>query len=211
MATYNLVQLVFDRENLAPSEDVAVMTCHIREVQQGLPDIFPMTDAARDDFISNVATWWAVVKGHMTQHITFRELRFYDVPSTPGADMGDPVKVQAVAEAATGTSGALPPQVSLSITFRTSKRKTWGRFYLPGPARSLCDDKGRIDSAAADSILTATHALTNRSDSGASLVVFSRKEWTHHDPQLIQIDDIFDVIRTRRYREPHYRKTLSAG
>jgi len=211
MADYNLVQLVFDRQNLSPNEDVAVMTCHIRQVEFGIPDVFPIGDQGRNDFISNVATWWGVVKAHMTQHITFREMRFYDVPTTPGADMGEPVKVQAVAEAATGTSGALPPQVSLSITFRTDKRKTWGRFYLPGPARSLCSDTGRIDSAAADSILNATHALTSRASSGGSLTVFSRKEWTHHDPQLIQIDDIFDVIRTRRYREPHFRKTLSAG
>jgi len=211
MATYNLCQFVFDRSRIYPDEDVAVMTCHIREVQQGLPDIFPITDAARDDFVGNVSTWWGVVKAFIWHEVTFREIRFYDVPSTAGADMGDPVRVQGVEEAATATSGALPPQNALSITFRTSKRATWGRFYLPQPSNSVLDVKGRLQTSVADSICTATHSLTNRSDSGASLVVFSRKEWTHHDPQLIQVDDLTDVIRSRRYRATHYRAQLSAG
>lgn len=211
MADYNLVQFVFDRETLSPDEDVAVMTMHIRQVESGLPDIFPLGDQGRTEFVTNTNAWWGAVKGFVSQHITFREMRFYEVPPVAGTDMGEPVYVQGVAQPATGTSGALPPQVALSITFRTSKRATWGRFYLPNPARSVCDDKGRIDSTAAQSILTATHQLTSRASSGGSLTVFSRKEWKHHDPELIQIDDIFDVIRSRRYKSPHYRHQLSAG
>jgi hypothetical protein len=35
--------------------------------------------------------------------------------------------------------------------------------------------------------------------------VFSRKQWTHHDPQSVQVDDLMDVIRKRRYSKPHHR------
>jgi len=211
MADYNLVQFVFDREGLSVGEDVAVMTCHIRETVQGAPDILPITDQGRDDFVGDVSNWWGIVKGHVTQYVTFREMRFYDVPSQAGQDMGDPVRIQGVALPGTGTSGALPPQVALSITFKTAKRKTWGRFYLPGIDRASCDDKGRVMTSVLDEICGATHALTRRDETGGALVVFSRKEWTHHDPQQIQVDDVYDVIRSRRYRQPHYRAQLSAG
>jgi len=211
MAEYNLVQLVFDRSGLSPNEDVAVITCHIRQVEFGIPDVFPIGDQGRNDFINNVATWWAGVKGMMTTKITFREMRFYDVPGTAGVDMGDPVLVQAVQEPGTSSSQVLPPQLAVSVTYRTDKRKTWGRWYLPGITAAHLDPNGRLLAATADTLLNLHHTLTSRAASGGSLTVFSRKEWTHHDPQLIQIDDIWDVIRSRRYREPHFRKTLSAG
>jgi hypothetical protein len=211
MATYNLVQFVFDREGLSAGEDVAVITCHIRQVVAGAPDIIPITDEGRDDFVADVTAWWDELQSWVAQQITFRELRFYDVPASAGPPMGDPVRIEPIGQPGTGSSGPLPPQIAVSVTYKTDKRLTWGRHYLPGPTRAMLDNSGRLTSDAGDGILSSSHHLTDRGGTGAALTVFSRKEWTHHDPQTIQVDDIFDVIRSRRYEMPLFRKTASAG
>jgi hypothetical protein len=211
VANYNLVQCVFNRQDLSPDEDVAVITMHIREVVQGAPDILPVTDQGRDNFISRLNTWWTTIRPLFTDKISLWEARFYDVPSQPGVDMGDPVKLHSFYALGTATGGPMPPQMACSVTFKTDKRKTWGRFYLPGLSKVAIDPNGRLERTYAQTLVAATHGLTSRSGTGAALVVFSRSEWTHHDPQTIQVDDIFDVIRSRRYKAPLYRETLSAG
>lgn len=211
MATYNLVQCVFDREGLAPDEDVAIITFHIREVIQGAPDIVPITDQGRADCVSALNDWWAQLQGIMVDDIMFREARFYDVPPERGLDMGDPVLVHTFGGRGTLTSNAMPPQCAISVTYKTDKRATWGRHYLPGIGVSQLDSSARLTFGAAQLIAEASHHLTDRSGTGSCLTVFSRKEWTHHDPQTIQVDDIVDIIRSRRYSSPLFRHTLSAG
>ena len=212
------MQLVFDRQTLRPDEDDAVITMHVRRKDWALPDVFEINDNFRDMFVIALDAWWAAIRGFVTQHITLREARFYAVPEggpfpakDPRGHMGDPVKIHNFSNPGTGTSGALPPQVAISVTFKTAQRLRWGRFYLPHPARATLTDKGAIDPAAADAILQGTHNLTSRSGNGLCLVVFSHKYWNHSDPEQIQVDDIFDVIRRRRYSRPQYRQTLSAG
>jgi hypothetical protein len=211
MADWNLVQFVFDREGLSAGEDVAVITCHIRQVVAGAPDLLPVTDEGRDNFKGRIVNWWDEVQSFVAQQITFREARFYDVPAAPGTPMGDPVTILAVDGPGTGSSGPLPPQIAVSVTYKTDKRLTWGRHYLPGPTRAMLDNSGRLEATAATGILNASKLLTSRSGTGAALTIFSRKEWTHHDPQTIQVDDIFDVIRSRRYEMPLFRQTAPAS
>jgi hypothetical protein len=99
----------------------------------------------------------------------------------------------------------LPPQNALSVTWKTDQRKTWGRFYVPGLATNVLDTNGRVSTAWADSVVALAAPLASRSGTGACLVVFSHKEWTHHDPQQVQCDDVSDVIRRRRFSSVHYR------
>lgn len=214
MADYNLVQLVFDRERLRFGEDDAVITCHIRKTTDSWPDMFDMDGAARDKFDQDISAWWSVAAPYVTQHVTFKEARYYDVPTggpfppkDPRGHMGDPVRVTPFNSPGTNSSGALPPQVAISVTFKTEKRLEWGRCYFPCPARNTLDDKGAINGDASIALLEAFKHLTSVSGSGAALTVFSRKYWTHFDPNRIQVDDIFDVIRRRRYSAPLFRNT----
>ena len=211
MAKHNLVQIVFDRDRLAPDEDVAVITCHIRESIQGAPDIVDVSDQGRANFVNRIGNWWTTAGAYVHANTDLREARFYDVSSTPGGLMGDPVLVHTFNVPGRAVGNALPPQCAISVTFRTDKRKTWGRYYLPSMTVGELDGAGRLDQSVAGALATATALLTDRSQTGACLTVFSRKEWTHHDPQLIQIDDIVDVIRSRRFSTPLYRHQLSAG
>jgi hypothetical protein len=211
VADYNLVQCVFDRELVSPDEDVAVITMHIRQVVAAAPDILPMTDEGRQDFVSRLGSWWTQQRILISGYVQLREARFYDVPSQPGQDMGDPVLVHPFGLMGTSTGKVLPPQVSVSVTFKTDKRRTWGRFYLPGVTDTYLGPKGRLDPDICPQIASWTHALTSRSGTGACLTIFSRKEWTHHDPQQIQVDDIYDIIRRRRFSSPTVRANVSAG
>lgn len=218
MAKYNLVQTTFNRDILRPDEDDAAITMHIREIVQAAPDILPVTDQGRANFLDRISSWWGEVAPFMSQHVVMDESRFYDLPDDgpfpakdPRAWMGDPVMVHKWNFPGQNSSGALPPQCAISVTFKTEHRKRWGRYYLPSPARNTLSDKGAIDVAAANAIMNGTHYLTDRSGTGAAITVFSRLHWNHEDPITIQVDDIFDVIRRRRYSSPLYRQTRSAG
>jgi hypothetical protein len=218
MSKYNLVQCTFDRTALRIDEDDAAITFHIRQVVEAAPDFLPVTDEGRSDFINRLSQWWGGVAPHVTSHVFLKESRFYEVPDggpfpnkDPRSHMGDPVLVHTWNSVGQNASGALPPQAAISVTLKTAHRLRWGRYYLPAPARGTMDDKGAIDVAVATALAAATQKLTDRSGTGACATVFSRLHWNHEDPEKIQVDDIFDVIRRRRYSSPLYRQLLDAG
>lgn len=211
MADFNLVQMVWDRSLIDPEEDVAVTTCHIRKVIDNFPDLAPMDDQARTDFTTDMQTWINTVSAHLSTKIKLKELRFYDVPATPGANMGDPVKVTAMNVAGTSTSLILPPQVSCSVTFKTEQRKRWGRFYVPGLTGANLDEFGRWGNQTCATFSTATAGLTFRGGTGAALVVFSRIHWNHEDPTEVQVDNVPDVVRRRRFSHTTFRSITPAS
>src|SRR4051794_35392607 len=100
MATYNLVQCVFDRSALRPDEDDAAITMHIRQVVEAAPDFLPVTDEGRDDFVQRLLQWWVTTQPFVDVNTVFKEARFYDVPDggpfpnkDPRSWMGDPVLI----------------------------------------------------------------------------------------------------------------------
>lgn len=218
VSTYNLVQTTFNRDGIRAGEDDAAITFHIRQVVEAAPDFLPVTDEGRDDFVNRLSTWWGAINGYVSGQAFMAESRFYDIPDggpfpnkDPRAWMGDPVKTHVWNSPGTSGNPPLPPQVAASVTLKTAHRKRWGRYYLPCLTTAVLDGKGALLVGAADAMAAATHNLTSRSGTGACLTVFSRLHWNHEDPQTIQVDDILDVIRRRRYSMPLFRQTLSAG
>src|SRR5580765_7600697 len=211
MATYNLVQFVWSRELIHPELDDAINTVHIREVVAGAPDILPVTDEGRQDFIDRVNVWHTETRLYQTTKIYLRELRFYDVPSGPGIDMGDPVLVHNVNLAGTAVGTVLPQQIAVSITWKTSKRLWWGRIYFPGLTVAALSTDGQVERQMLDQLAQSSVHLTNRSWTGAAAVVFSRKHWTHLDIDQVQVDDVFDVVRSRRANVTTYRAITDAS
>jgi hypothetical protein len=205
MSHWNLIQCVFDRTALSANEDVAVVTMHIRSKTTVLPDSwYDIVDADRDGFKAKLDTFWSGLAPIISSKVKLVQYKFYDVPSTP-AQLGAPKKTYTVSIPGTSSSQVLPPQNALSVTWKTDQRKTWGRFYVPGLATNVLDTNGRVSTAWADSVVALAAPLASRSGTGACLVVFSHKEWTHHDPQQVQCDDVSDVIRRRRFSSVHYR------
>jgi len=199
VATYGFAQVVIDRSGLSADEDVAVITSHFRRVDNNLPDVFPIIPNTRDNFASNWANWWGIMQAHITSKVKFLELRMYDVPAAPGGLLGDPIDVVPMGMSGTSSSNPLPPQIAASVTFKTAHRLRWGRFYVPGLTSTALEQNGRLATSLIDDLITASAILTDRSGSGGSLTVFSRKYWNHEDPERIQVDDIPDVIRRRRF------------
>lgn len=187
---------------LAANEDVAITTCHIRKHIAFAPDVGPITDTERDDFTAKVSTWHNAIKSYIVNKVKLVELRYYDVPSSPGEDMGGPKKIATLN--LLGTSGSVPmaPQVACSVTFKTAERKHWGRFYLPGFSSATLSSLGRWDSVVAQAVATASAGLCSRSGTGANLTVFSKTLWDDVEVSQVQVDDIADVIRRRRYSAP---------
>jgi hypothetical protein len=211
VADYNLVQCVFDREDLSPDEDVAIVTMHIRQVVEASPDILPVTDQGRDDFTQDVRDWWEQIRQYVSVHVVLQELRFYNVPDQPGADMGDPVRVTPLVLQGTSSVGVMPPQCAVSVTWKTAQRKRWGRIYIPGCTLAILTSEGRIQGAVQNTMANAAVQLTDRSGTGAALIVFSRVHWTHSDVEQVQVDDVVDIIRRRRFSSVNYRALVDAS
>lgn len=84
-------------------------------------------------------------------------------------------------------------------------------MYLPCPTTSWLTPDGRLDTAACTAIANAATFLTNRAQTGCALTVFSRTLWSHFDPETIQVDDVYDIIRRRRFSQPTFRAQVPAS
>lgn len=108
----------------------------------------------------------------------------------------------------TGTAGPLPPQAACSITFRTAVRKSWGRTYLPIGGATLNGDE-TIPTATVDAIANATNALvTSAAGSDFALVVTSLHLNASLNVEHVEVDNLVDVIRRRRWKSATYKKII---
>lgn len=142
----------------------------------------------------------------------------------PFAPHGPPDRV--TTKAITGTSGGiiLPPQIGISVTEKTIYPRNWGRFYIPGIGGTAVNDPSpTIKTTAVDAIATATSNLvTSMAASDFQLVVpitsLGPGRRGSNDPGVptrrlstvdhIQVDNVFDVQRSRRTHAVSYRKVL---
>lgn len=136
---------------------------------------------------------------------------------------------------AAGGSGALPGQVACTVTEVVEKRNSWGRFYLPTLGISACASTGRVVGTTLAGIAAAWQTAYNAIvATGMEPVVKSSKQvpWdlyplagamrlrigvpTSSVPAYlpitaVQVDDIFDVIRSRRHSPVSVRDRRSVN
>jgi hypothetical protein len=102
------------------------------------------------------------------------------------------------------------PQVACSVTEITAVRRRWGRFYLPWPAADRIDGvTGRYKSDWVDLIAAAAKTLYTPIEGDWRPVVYGEPDPHILDIESIRVDDVPDIIRTRRWRQSTYRKTLN--
>lgn len=146
----------------------------------------------------------------MSSGVALAETRYYNVPAT-AVPFGDPafVRTRSSYFFAGSLAATLPPQCAISITFETDVRRRWGRMYLGGLV-SACMDNGRVANSVLTTIGNAIDTWgTTLRGSGQGLVVWSRQLWTPLDVQSFRVDDVFDVIRRRRFDHAYNRYTGS--
>lgn len=199
-------QLVFSRTAPATyAEDVATMHFDWVNYTAGNPD----DTWTAGDFTTLegfLTTWWATMKTHVGTDHTFREIRWYRkghliVPPNPA------IRVTSVAVAGTAAGTKCPPQCAMSITNKTGSRKHWGRTYLPGLTTSDLASDGRLSNAFCDAFAGATDTLyTSAAGADFNPVVYAPSVGSGLAVEAVQVDNIADVIRSRRWESTTYRK-----
>ena len=217
------------------TEDVAVMTFHFIKTPtpQG-----PWDDVADLGGIETlVRPYWGGLAPYYPPWIISDQFRWYkDGPAyyklngdgTGYIPVGGNEAVRVTEENVPGTlsvTSMLPPQVAISVTELTSDRRHWGRWYLPAPSSILAEENGRVHTAELANMLSLAGAFYGQCiASGFQPVVFSiqkparpkRPSGTLPEQEAIafavtelQMDNLFDVIRRRRY--DHATQKLKTG
>lgn len=136
-------------------------------------------------------------------------------------------------------SGAanLPPQIAVSVSEITASRKSWGRFYLPMTGAAGTDVNGRFSQSVsiADAVKTFYNScraaglypvvyapgLPARSSAAAKRAAarvgpgtvpeedIAARSGVIYEVTSIQIDDLYDVIRSRRWDKPTVRTRVA--
>lgn len=201
------VQLVFTR--LPPgtyNEDVAVMHFDFINYTGGNPDDSWITA----DYVAletALNAWWTTTKAFCANNVTLKEYRWYRVGS--GIVAPNPAaRITANGVAGTVTTAMLPPQCSLSLSFHTAIRRSWGRTYLPGITTVSMTDNGMFSSTEVDQLAAALNTLiTAAAAQDFQLVVISKPLNAALAVEQIAIDNVVDVIRRRRWEHATYKKT----
>jgi hypothetical protein len=201
------------------NEDSRIATFHLAKISGGnVVDTWVAGDFTTLNTAFNA--FWTTMKPFYVANTVLDRIKVYkdgpaiEPPQVPvyDADLNVP---------GTGTGDPLPPQVAISVTEKAGSKLNWGRFYMPAPYVGATDPYGRIDSSLSTSLANAVDTLyetlktaalhpvvyraalpERQKVSGATLPARSATAWDVTD---IQIDDVFDVIRSRRFKYPLLR------
>jgi len=231
---WRYVQFVFTRATPAGTqEDVAVFGLNLLNMTSGQIDSsWDTTDytEAETDFTE----WLGTLNSYFSNTITLKELRWYvrqfnpDLPLGSSTNTLDPAtgkpyarfaqsgtvaRVHPVNTVGGATAFPVPYQVAMSVTFKTAQAKHWGRIYLPGVTQGWLDTTdGRFGGGVIVPIANATAELADDlAKRQLHLVIPTTQAGGKFHVALqtvtqIQVDDIPDVIRSRRPKQTKIRQ-----
>lgn len=219
-------------------QDKAVCTFHLLNLTAGEPDD-TWTDADYASCESKFDSWFAA-PGLADFYKPETKLAEYvwraDGPAFKpfGASLSPTLRIttKSIPGTYAGTSAMCPPQCAASVTEvipahytaygvgvpgsvpgtgRTQVRNRWGRFYMPAPAAQYLDD-GRWGNGFTDTIADKTKTLYEALVAAQFIpVVYSPTTGNSWGVGEIHVDDIVDVVRSRRFVTPQRRtpRTIS--
>jgi hypothetical protein len=201
-----------------PPEDHAMCTFHILNVTGATPDATWITsDYTTCEGLFDA--WWTSIKdkypafGPVLAEYSWRA----DGPAFKpfGSSLQPTLRITPKNVPGTSTGDAmLPPQTAVTVTevipstfvvpdvegVGAQTRNRWGRFYLPAPGSTSLAD-GRIASATLTDFADATQTLYNALVAAEFVpVVYSPTVGHAWSVDEIHVDDVFDVVRSRRFR-----------
>jgi hypothetical protein len=211
------LQLMFSHQDQAvATDDQRVITIHFIKLAAGVPtDAWVQADF--DAIMTAINTFWTAIRSHYTNEVVLDRAKFYK--DGPGIEPPQiPVFDQELNVAGTNVGDCMPPQTAVSVTEKAGSKLHWGRFYLPAPAVTTSNTYGRIGTVFQTAVADAADALyesfitanvpavvyrrelpEREKVSGAVLPARDATAWTVTD---IQVDDVWDVIRSRRWKYP---------
>lgn len=164
-------------------------------------------------------TAWTTIKAKVFSHIVLAGYQWRDYGADfplgkTGLSKPGPVRrLTTRSVAGTGANGPLPDQVAETVTFKTASRKHWGRIYLPPLDYINQTVNARMTTAVVDTVSGAIHTFVNACNANATQIdtfVWSPKYRGQFSVTSIQMDDTFDVIRSRRAKQTTYRKEYTS-
>jgi hypothetical protein len=208
-------------------QDDDICTFHFLNLTAGAPDAtwiaadYAQVETAFDAF------WTAILPNFMPETKLTQYVWRADGPAFKPFGTSLAPTLRATARSAAGsngsTAGPLPPQIAMSVTEvtdakytafgvgvpgdaegtgRTQIRNRWGRFYLPALASGTLND-GRFASSVAAAIATATQTFYNACVAAGNIpVMYSPTTGHAWSVTEVHVDDIVDVVRSRRYVTP---------
>lgn len=200
--------LIFDRASYSPTDDDMTMHFDFLNMTGGDPDDTWIT-SDYSTLEALLETFWGSTKLYSDPKTGLREIRWHRVGvGIPKPNPATRTYILAAPVYGTGTAGLHPPQVACSITFRTAVRKSWGRTYLPFNGGSL-STQGRLTSTATTAIATAASTLvTAAAAADFHLVVTSLRLSTALNVEKVEVDDVTDIVRRRRWKHTLIRTIL---
>jgi len=197
--------LRFSRLTIPQAQDAVVTHLDFLNITAGDPDD-TWVDADFTTLEGYITTWWSSIKDRSTSRIVLDQIRWYRIG--PGIVPPNP----AVRITETNTAGtqadSVAPQIALTCTLRTVPRRQWGRMYLPVDGKIELTTDGYATTACVDDIAGATNTLFSSAASSDFLpVIYSPTRGKAYSVEKIQVDNLFDVQRSRRFSAPTYRKT----
>lgn len=226
---YTLAKLTVSWKRLPTvgvAQDVDQCTFHFLNLTGGEPD--DTWTAA--DFIQVedlVHDWWDPLKTFYTPEIQLSEYSWrYDGPGFRPHGSGFSPTIRSIPQSVSGTASSgtqLPPQCAVSVTEvteskytaygvgvpgdtpgtgRTQLRNRWGRIFLPAPSHGMLLH-GRFDAGFCASVSLRTSQLYNGLVAADIIpVMYSPTTGNAWSITELHVDDIVDVIRSRRFIEP---------
>lgn len=205
---FSRVQLVWSRSTpTGTREDVIVASLSFAAAAGGVAT--PLSSTDKGVVETALGTWWTSAKATTDAQKTLERYRWYDyqpITSRPGPVDRD----TAVGSVGTAGTGRVPDQLAISQTFKTASRRHWGRWYLPTTCQNVLEGTyGRITSGGVTALQGYTRTLLQVSG-GSGLICPVVASIEHHAVMGIrelQTDNIWDVIRSRRAKQPSQRVT----
>ena len=198
----NLFQAVMTRApTTIPAQDVAICTWHL----DSGGDFWTATSAASVEALFD--TFFNAVKANWQTYMTLDQYRWYVLDDSGQTDGLGAWRItdKNIVGTASGAPPPMPPQVAMTVTEKSASRRRWGRFYLPVGCVTLTSS-GRWGSGIIDTVADAAEILYNaiRADTSDSLpnknvVTKVRLDGSYEIVNSIQVDDLVDIQRRRRW------------
>lgn len=199
-------QIVYHRDTYLPPQDAVTTHIDFLNLTNGDPDD-TWTDqdfTGLEDVIKTMLTTLAPLT---FSKVVARELRWYRVgpailPPNPA------IRVLPINIPGTGLN-SLPPQVAATVTLKTVPRRQWGRMYLPLGSVTAPGQDGRFTTGSVDTTANAVNAMFTAALSvDFHPVIYSKVRGKAYAIETVQVDDVPDVMRSRRFNEKTYAKIL---
>lgn len=207
------LQVTFARTIAGYTEDPAVITIHFQSATGTL-----LTDPIRQAVEGHFQTFWGAFSSRMPAVHALDQYRWYDQQvwptKSPLLRANDIVNVPG-----TATASQFPPQLSISCTLATATRARWGRFYMPPLTNGeLASTNGRLITSVVDTLATALQTFLQAAKTAGAVPVVWSPRGGAGPPAFsagatlpvtsCRIDDIYDIVRSRRWQSGPYRKIL---